>query len=207
MLRHISQFLSHFIADKNTTHQKTDLFNLFASQCTIFANNSGIPDIQSYKTNSRLSSLSFENDDILKLIKSRNMQKAHGPDDISIRTIKVCDSALVKSLSLIFQNCLNCSTFPNIWKKSNIYPIHKKNDKHLFHYCVYLGKYLKNLFLNLFLSIVMNTNCSQNINLVSDKIIHAQINYCLLFMTYIPLSMLILLLNSRCVSKHVKSFC
>ena len=66
------------------------------------SSNSVIPDIQSCKTNSRLSWLSFENDDILKLIRSLNIQKAHCLDDISIRMIKICDSALVKPLLLIF---------------------------------------------------------------------------------------------------------
>ena len=45
--------------------------------------------------------------------------------------IKICDSALVKLLSLIFQNFLNCSTFSDIWKKSNICPVHTKNDKQI----------------------------------------------------------------------------
>ena len=81
-------------------------------------NNSVIPDTQSYKTISRLSSLSFENNDILKLKRSLNIQKAHGFDDISIHIIKICDSALAKPLlliskivspKLIFQN-----TFPDI---------------------------------------------------------------------------------------------
>ena len=117
---------------KTDFKQKADLFNNFiASQCTTFANNSVIPDTQSYKTNSRLSSLSFENDDILNLIRFLNIQKAHGSDDISIRMIKICNSAPVQPLSLIFQNCLNCSTFPDIWKKSNICPVHKKNDKQI----------------------------------------------------------------------------
>ena len=44
----------------------TDIFNTsFAPQCTTCTNNSVIRDIQSHKANSRLSSLSFENDDIL----------------------------------------------------------------------------------------------------------------------------------------------
>ena len=85
-----------------TFKQKADLLNnFFASQCTTFANNSVIPDTHSYKTNSRLSSLSFENDDILKLIRSLNNQNAHGPDDISICMIKISNLVLVKPLSLI----------------------------------------------------------------------------------------------------------
>ena len=75
MLRHIGEFLSHFIAGKK---------------------------YHSFKTNSRISSLLFENDDILKLIRSLNIQKAHGLDDISIRMIKISDLALVKPLSLVF---------------------------------------------------------------------------------------------------------
>ena len=73
----------------------------------------------------------FENDDILNLIRYINIQNTHGPDDISICIIKICDSALVKSLPLIFQNCLNCSTFLDIWKKSNICPVHTKNGKQI----------------------------------------------------------------------------
>ena len=112
----------------------------------------------------------------------------------------MCDSALVKPLSLIFQKHLNCSTFPDIWKKSDICPVHKKminkllTITELFHYCMYLGKYLKNLFLDLFLNILINKNCSQNLDLDSDLMIHAQINYCLLFMTFKQILMLILLL-------------
>ena len=86
-----------------------------------------IPDTQSYKTNSRLSSVLFENDDILKLARSLlNIQKAHGLDDTSICMIKMCDSALVKPLSLTLQNSLYCSTFPGVWHSSNIYLIPKK---------------------------------------------------------------------------------
>ena len=115
--------------------------------------------------------------------------------------IKICNSALLKPLSVIFQNCLNGSTFPNIWKKSSICLVDKNMTNKLltitdlFHYCLYLVKYLKKLFLNLFLSILMNKNCSQNIIPVSDQMIQVQINYCLLLMTYIGLSMLILILK------------
>ena len=70
--------------------QKADLYNnIFASECTTFVNISVISDTQYYKTNSRLSSLSFENNNIIKLIRSLNIQKAHGPDDKSIRLMKM----------------------------------------------------------------------------------------------------------------------
>ena len=43
--------------------------------------------------------------------------------------LKICDLAIIKPLSIIFRNCINHSTFPDLWKKSNICPIHKKGDK------------------------------------------------------------------------------
>ena len=43
--------------------------------------------------------------------------------------LKICESAVIKPLSIIFRNCISQSTFPDIWKKSNICLIHKKGDK------------------------------------------------------------------------------
>ena len=79
----------------------------------------------------RLSSITREDNDILKIIRSLDISKAHGFDDISVRMVKLCEDSLVKSFSIIFQNCINSSVFPERWKKPNIIPIHKKNDKQL----------------------------------------------------------------------------
>ena len=43
--------------------------------------------------------------------------------------LKICDSAIVEPLTIIFNSFINQSMFPDIWKKSNICPIHKKGDK------------------------------------------------------------------------------
>ena len=77
-------------------------------------------------TQEKLCSLDFSNDEILKLIRSLNVPKAHGHDDISIRMIKICDESLVKPLLILFQNSIKLPHFPDIWKKSNIIPVHKK---------------------------------------------------------------------------------
>ena len=45
--------------------------------------------------------------------------------------IKICDSSIVRPLSIISKNCLQSGSFPNNWKKSNVVPIHKKGDKQL----------------------------------------------------------------------------
>ena len=45
--------------------------------------------------------------------------------------LKLCDQSIVKPLSIIFKNCKLRKTFPDLWKKANIVPIHKKGEKDL----------------------------------------------------------------------------
>ena len=56
------------------------------------------------KTNKRLFALNIKKDDILKIIRKLNVNKAHGHDDISIRMLKICDSVITEPLSIIFKN-------------------------------------------------------------------------------------------------------
>ena len=50
---------------------KANLFNnLFATQCTPLTNSSVLPSVMSFKTHSRLNSISFEKEDILKTIRN-----------------------------------------------------------------------------------------------------------------------------------------
>ena len=111
---------------------KANHFNsFFASHCTPLNNNSKVPESQTYITDSKLSSLQFEDKDIIKIIRSLDINISHGHDDKSIRMLKICDLAIIKPLSMIFRNCINNSTFPDLSKKSNICPIHKKVDKQI----------------------------------------------------------------------------
>ena len=122
------------VNDKFVTDMKTkaDIFSkFFAEQCTPLKNDSKIPINQIFLTQSRLSSLDFNEDEILKIIRALNIHKAHGHDDISIRMIKICDKSLLKPLTILFQNSTKSSCYPVIWKRSNIIAAHKKNDKQL----------------------------------------------------------------------------
>ena len=55
------------------------------------------------------------------IIHSLNINKAHGYVDISIRLLKICDSSIVRPLSIIFENCLQSRSFP-------IFKYFKKNS-------------------------------------------------------------------------------
>ena len=110
--------------------EKANIFNDFiASQCTPINNSSKLPSRKSFKTNNRLLTLNINKDDILKIIRNLNVNKAHGHDEVSIRMLKICDSVITEPLSIIFKNCIYCGVFPDTWKMSHIIPAHKKNDK------------------------------------------------------------------------------
>ena len=97
----------------------------FAFQCTPLVNDSKLPDKITYNSAARLTSIKFGNNDILKIIASLNINKAHGHDDILVRMTKMCDKPLVQPLSLIFRGYIDTGVYPDTWKKSNIVPVHK----------------------------------------------------------------------------------
>ena len=45
--------------------------------------------------------------------------------------IKNCDSSIVNPLLIIFETCIREGIFPDMWKMSNVCPIHKKESKNL----------------------------------------------------------------------------
>ena len=112
---------------------------LFASKCTPIQNNSTLPVVTTRVTNASLSSTLFNDQDILKIIHSLNINKTHGYDDISIRLLRICDSSVVRPPSIIFKNCLQSGSFSNNWKK--------EGDKQLlqtiglFLFCQYVIKF------------------------------------------------------------------
>ena len=74
------------------------------------------------------SSFNISSEVIFQLIKNLDPNKAHGYDGISAKMLKLCAPSICKPLILLFENCLASGEFPNLWKKSNIVPVHKKGD-------------------------------------------------------------------------------
>ena len=87
---------------------KANIFNkFFTEQCTPLKNSRVFPANQIFLTQSRLNSINFKKDEILKIIRALNIHKVHG-------------------LILFFENSTKSSCYPDIWKRSNIIPVHKK---------------------------------------------------------------------------------
>ena len=65
--------------------KKANIFNDFSTlQCTPLNNSSVLPAKVTFKNQSRLNSICFEEDYILKIIRNPNVDKAHSHDNISI---------------------------------------------------------------------------------------------------------------------------
>ena len=110
---------------------KADIFNdHFVEQCSIVPNSSLLPPFF-FRTQARLCNFEVNQTKILQLIRKLNTNKAHGWDELSIKIIKLCDTALVLPLSLIFEKSISTCVFPDMWKKANVLPIHKKESRQL----------------------------------------------------------------------------
>ena len=111
------------VDDKHVTNIKTkaNIFNEYFAEHVLpikkllLKNNSVLPINHTFLTQSRLTSLDFNEEEILKIIRALNIHKAHGHDDISIRMIKICDKSLLKPLIFLFQNSANL--FPRYMEK------------------------------------------------------------------------------------------
>ena len=81
-------------------------------------------------TDDKLSSFNIS-EVIFQQIKTLDPNKAHGHYEISVKMLKLCAPSICKPLTFFFENSLASGEFPNVWKKSNIVPVHKKGDKQL----------------------------------------------------------------------------
>ena len=114
----------------NAKEKANEFIKYFSAQCTPLVNDSTLPNL-SYHTEQRLNHLEFTREDILSLIRNLNKNKSCGHDGISARMLSICDISLVVPLKLIFSNILATGVFPEISKRANVTPIHKKGSKQL----------------------------------------------------------------------------
>ena len=86
---------------------------------------STLPNTCSKHTNNILDTIIFSKEDIYKMTKKLDPNKAHG-HMISIWMIKLCGISMCKPSEIIFQNSLRSGKFLSEWKKANIVPTFKK---------------------------------------------------------------------------------
>ena len=84
-----------------------------------------------FASDCRISDFLIQHDNVIKIIRDLNPTKAHGYDGISIRMIKMCAVSIVVPLMIIFNKALTTSVYPDIGKRGNVVPVHKKDSKNL----------------------------------------------------------------------------
>ena len=96
-------------------NEKANLFNkYFSFQCHPLPNDSKLPENQTYIKETKLSSFNIEDEDMYKTIRALDINKTHGHYEVSIRMLKLFDKSIIKTLSIIFNNCKRKNTFPNL---------------------------------------------------------------------------------------------
>ena len=109
---------------------KADLFNsFFLSHSNIDASNAELPGNDDINPAVVLDRIVATESDVKDLIKSIDPSKATGPDGISPRLLKEAGDAIVPSLTRLINLSLSCAKVPDSWKRANVIPIHKKDDK------------------------------------------------------------------------------
>ena len=68
-------------------------------------------------------------ENILKIIDRLYPKNSCGPDGISVKLIKEIKHEIIKSVTLITNQCILTGVFPDKLKIAKVIPIHKKDDK------------------------------------------------------------------------------
>ena len=76
-----------------------------------------------------LQDISLSPCEIAAALRSLDVSKATGPDEISARLLKETAEQIAPSLTLLYNKSLETGVFPDEWKLANIVPIHKKDNK------------------------------------------------------------------------------
>ena len=61
----------------------------------------------------------------------RPIIKSHGYDNVSVRIVKVRSKPATMALKIILEELLKKVIFPEVWKKANVVPEHKQEEKTL----------------------------------------------------------------------------
>jgi len=100
---------------------------------THFASKMSVPDLDLIPpsvplyTKATLKTISIKVDEVKKILRHLDTNKAMGGDQISPRLLKGCADQLAEPLCRLFNNCLQRKQWPCLWKSARVAAIHKKS--------------------------------------------------------------------------------
>ena len=100
------------------------------SQCNIYSSTAPILQ-QPELPNNTLNDIVIEESEVLDILKSLDVTKATGPDNIGPKLLHEAANSIYKPLTKLFNLSLQNNIFPSEWKKANVSPLHKKGETNL----------------------------------------------------------------------------
>lgn len=70
---------------------------------------------QNFDTTPSLNAISVTDDEVIKIVRGLDINKAQGNDELLVRTIKICDTNIIRPLYIIYRNGIESSIFVEIW--------------------------------------------------------------------------------------------
>ena len=98
---------------------------------SVFTTENDNPPQEAEPTIPSMPDITINLEDVTKLLKNLNPNKASGPDGISPRILQLAADELAPALCVIFQKSLDTGEIPKTWLQANISPIFKKGDRTL----------------------------------------------------------------------------
>ena len=108
---------------------KAEAFNVFFQKASMLDESNAILPDERILFQHGLEALNITLQDVIDQINILDTTKSYGPDQISPKFIKEGGLPIAESLCTLFNMSLRLSKFPKQWKKANIVPIHKKDEK------------------------------------------------------------------------------
>ena len=71
----------------------------------------------------------IEEEDVLKILKGLDSNKAVGVDRISSKLLKTVAGGISRSLTSLFNTSLTSRKVPSEWKSAQVTPVHKGGDR------------------------------------------------------------------------------
>ncbi|CAB4008436.1 Hypothetical predicted protein, partial [Paramuricea clavata] len=123
--------ISHSGIVAKTPTEKAELFNsyfssVFQPSTTNQATNSRNSRLP---TDSQLSEITLDVEEVVNSLLNLNVSKASGPDGIPARLLKECSHQIAPSLCTLYNHSLRSGHIPFEWKSADVTPVHKKNSK------------------------------------------------------------------------------
>ena len=103
------------------------LADLFSTKMSVPDPNRPPPQMDQ-ECDQALTEVMVTQEQVERLLRAVDVRKATGPDDISPQVLRHCSEELAWPLTKIFTACAREKTWPVMWNKARVVPIHTKNQ-------------------------------------------------------------------------------